>query len=114
MKAHRASWIAYRGEIPDNLWVLHRCDNRLCVNPEHLFLGTARDNTQDMIKKGRKAPQRGMRNSRVVLTDQQIAAIRAAPFSRVEVAARFGITPSYVSRLVLGTSRNYSCEERLK
>lgn len=53
VKSHRASWIIYRGEIPIGMNVLHKCDNGKCVNPEHLFLGTLRDNTQDMITKGR-------------------------------------------------------------
>jgi hypothetical protein len=52
--AHRLAWELFNGSIPDDLCVLHRCDDRLCVNvPEHLFLGTKRDNTQDMLLKGR-------------------------------------------------------------
>lgn len=51
--AHRASYKIYKGEIPKGMLVLHDCDNRLCVNPDHLFLGTHKDNTQDMIRKGR-------------------------------------------------------------
>jgi hypothetical protein len=56
MGAHRASWIFHNGEIPDKLFVCHKCDVPHCLNPEHLFLGTARDNVLDMINKGRKAP----------------------------------------------------------
>ena len=53
ISAHRASWLGFKGDIPGRLWVLHRCDNPPCVNPEHLFLGTALDNTHDAIAKGR-------------------------------------------------------------
>lgn len=53
LAAHRASWIIHKGEIPDGLFVLHKCDVRTCVNPDHLFLGTQKDNMQDCIKKGR-------------------------------------------------------------
>lgn len=52
--AHRVSWMLHRGEIPAGLWVLHRCDVPACVNPDHLFLGTARDNVVDCVAKGRQ------------------------------------------------------------
>lgn len=56
MGAHRFSYLLYCGEIPKGLMICHTCDNRKCVNPSHLFLGTSQDNVHDMIRKGRHSP----------------------------------------------------------
>jgi hypothetical protein len=53
-RAHRVSWVLNYGEIPDSMLVLHKCDVRACINPDHLWLGTQLDNMRDMISKGRK------------------------------------------------------------
>jgi hypothetical protein len=59
LPASRASWLIHYGEIPEGMFVCHSCDVRACVSPAHLWLGTPKDNTQDMIKKGRKISPQG-------------------------------------------------------
>jgi hypothetical protein len=59
-RAHRASWIAMRGPIPPGIFVCHHCDTPECVNPNHLFLGTAKDNAQDFAVKARRRRELGI------------------------------------------------------
>jgi hypothetical protein len=59
INAHRYSWELHNGPVPKGLWVLHRCDNRVCIRPDHLFLGSVTDNNRDMIAKGRHWRQAG-------------------------------------------------------
>ena len=88
--AHRVSWLIHFGDIPDKLYVLHKCDTRCCVNPNHLFLGTPKDNTQDMIRKKRFWCK---------LTDEQVLAIRADPRSQCTIAREYNIGQSTVSNI---------------
>lgn len=62
LTAHRASWEIHYGAIPEGMCVLHKCDTPSCVRPEHLFLGTNKDNTQDCIAKGRFVSPHAARN----------------------------------------------------
>jgi hypothetical protein len=92
--AHKASYILHKGPVGD-LWVLHECDNGLCVNPHHLFLGSPKENTQDMIDKGRQVIKRGEARGKVAkLTEAQVREIKAAAKSGVRgnrLAKQYGV-----------------------
>ena len=106
ISAHRFSWMLANGPIPKNLWVLHRCDNRICVNPNHLFTGTATDNTQDCIKKGRMIRAKGMATGSSKLSDAQIIKIRTRykAWSRINgtraLGREFGVDHSVISEII--------------
>lgn len=102
MLAHRASYTAFRGPIPKGLYVCHRCDFRPCVNPDHLFLGTARENTQDMIRKGRGRRVWGEHVHGAILTPQIILDIRADTRSQKDIAVAYGVGQPHVSRIKSG------------
>ena len=101
-KSTQAHRVAYRlthnlKSLPGNTCVLHRCDNRICVRPDHLFLGTARDNVADMVKKGRQA--RGERNRHAKLTAISVRGIRALVKNGIAtavVAKQFHISRNHV------------------
>jgi hypothetical protein len=99
-KAHRGAWTLVNGSIPKGeghhgTCVLHRCDNRACVRPDHLFLGSNADNVRDMTKKGRVA--RGEASGRSKLTSADVYAIRADTRLLREIAADYGISEGNVS-----------------
>lgn len=74
--AHRFSWELYYGKIESHILVCHKCDNPSCVNPEHLFLGNHKDNSQDRSKKGRNRNQNGSRHNFAKLLEYQVLEIR--------------------------------------
>lgn len=110
-QAHRFHWMYRRGEIPDGLLVCHKCDNRCCVNIDHLFLGTYSDNSQDMLRKGRNTPTLGTRNGVAKLTAAQVAAIRADSRSTYEIGKAFGIAQTHAARIRAGKSWVHTVKE---
>lgn len=108
VRAHRLVWELVVGEIPDGLYVLHRCDNPPCCNPAHLWLGTAADNSADMVAKGRARggrnggpgagplpydrQPRGERSGAARLTESDVRIIRGSSLSQRELGRRYGVS----------------------
>lgn len=99
-RTHRIAYESFIGPIGE-LCVLHRCDNPLCLNPCHLFLGTQIDNLVDMTDKGRRrwVPPRGSKNGQAVLTEEDVKAIRLSTDSFGELARRFGVDEKTVRQV---------------
>lgn len=104
--AHRIAWEQAHGDIPNGLWVLHKCDNRLCCNPLHLFLGTVQDNVDDCCDKQRQT--RGTMHGNHRLSDESVTLIRnkyaTGKFTQVELAQEFGVLQTTISRVILRQS----------
>lgn len=100
--AHRYSYLLAHGEIPDEMWVLHRCDNRLCVNPAHLFLGTSADNVADKVAKGRQA--KGEDSPLAILTEGKVREIRSLypEVSSSKLSAMYGVSHTTICRILNG------------
>jgi len=99
--AHRYAWMRANGPIPDNMLICHTCDNPGCVNLDHLFLGTAQDNTSDMIAKRRH--QYGEQRPMAKLTGVQVRQIRADYANGVRqmpLAKQYGVNQSIISQIV--------------
>lgn len=128
-KAHRVAWELTNGPIPVGLIVCHHCDNRICVRPDHLFLGTVADNSADMVAKHRgrggrppgyrRGPNetilRGARNPTAVLDEVKVAEIRlrlAAGERGLYLAREFGVSASAVSLIKRGKKWRHVAEVR--
>lgn len=101
--AHRVAWVSANGPIPDGLFVCHHCDNRACVNVEHMFLGTHKENMYDMKAKGRSL--RGSRQNMAKLNESQVLEIRklqAAGVMGKEIAKTYSVSKAVISMIKTG------------
>lgn len=98
-RAHRVAWLITRGPLPEGLVLRHACDNPPCCNPDHLDIGTQKENCLDAMARDRHS--RGERNGNARLTRDQVVAIRADPRRQVDIAGSFGIRQTTVSEIKL-------------
>jgi len=102
VRAHRLAYELFVGPIPEGLCVLHKCDVRICVNPDHLWLGTRQQNMADMVRKGRQV--RGEKIHGAKLTWDKVREIRrrGATETATALGREFGVSMSQASRIILG------------
>jgi len=97
--ASRFAWIFAHGEIPDSICVLHKCDNPVCCNPDHLFLGTRGDNNRDAISKGRWNPPRGESHGRSIINEDLVLKIRDDTGSAAQLGRKYALDAAHVWKI---------------
>ena len=103
-RAHRISWVIHRGPIPKGMYVLHHCDVKLCIRPDHLFIGDADTNAIDARDKHRHS--HGSKHGMASITEADVYTIwnylASGNFTQRNIARRFGISPSAISDIIAG------------
>jgi len=110
LSAHRLSWIIHNGDIPTGKMVMHLCDNRACVNPAHLKLGTTQENTADSVPKGRRNPAIGKQLPQSKLNETSVLAIRDAArrgIPQAQIAQTFGLCQQAIHKVVARKTWNH-------
>lgn len=105
VSAHRYAFETMVGPIPDGMEICHKCDNRKCVNPSHLFAGSHQDNIDDREAKGRNNPPSGSMNGSAVLSEVEVLSarrLRSTGMSYQKIADRFGVHKMTVMRAIKG------------
>lgn len=110
-RGHKASWLIYKGEIPEGLHVCHKCDNPICTNPEHLWIGSHRQNNDDKMQKGRhkwaKPPvMEGTKNPSAKLNEENVKEIKKMlkdGYGPTFIGKKFDVSKTTILRIKTGT-----------
>jgi hypothetical protein len=103
VQAHRISWELHHGRpVPNGMLVLHECDNKKCVNPGHLFLGTHKENMDDRDTKGRQVQGERVHSAKLTSSDVRYIRKVAHKFSCAELRKRFGIGQTTLREIIIG------------
>ena len=105
LRTNRVSYEMFMGKIPRGMHVCHKCDRPICVNPEHLFIGTAKDNTQDSIKKGRANREKGVDRYNAKLDELKVRNIRElfhhGTMTKMQLSKAFGVNYKTILQIIL-------------
>ncbi|MFA6992669.1 MAG: HNH endonuclease [Candidatus Gracilibacteria bacterium] len=116
VNAHRFSYELHFGKIPKGKIIMHKCDNPQCCNPKHLEVGTYKDNTQDMLKKGRTNQPKGEKHCCAKLTQKQVVQIRklhkTGRFSQIEIGRKFNVGQNAICSIVNNKTWKICHEEK--
>lgn len=108
LKSHRISWFLTNGEIPAGMCVCHKCDNPACCNPNHLFLGTKKDNSQDMKAKNRMVlppVKAGEKHHNSKIPSSDLPYVRSGVLTRRQFAKKYGVSYQTIYRIQKNQSR---------
>jgi len=93
-----------KSKIPDGMCVCHKCDERACINPSHMFLGTRKENNQDRDKKGRQVSMRGEKHGNHKFSNSQILSIRKDCRRQIDIAKEYGVSQPVISQIKRGVT----------
>lgn len=108
LRAHRLSWEIHHGKIPKDKMICHKCDVKLCVNPEHIYVGDIHTNARDRVERGRQSTTRGSKSGMSKLTERDVLNIRflhkIKKYNQRQLAKKYSVSFGHINNVVLRKS----------